>query len=93
MRKIFNLIALILNSIILLIISIFIIRNIITVNSAAAIGIIGESDGPTAIFYSLPQFPFYIIFSVIILLLIIYEIVFLINIKSKNIRKNNNENK
>ncbi len=88
MRKIFNVIALIINSFILIIISIFIIRSIITVNSAASIGIIGGSDGPTSIFYSLPQFPFFIIFSIITLLLIIYEIVFFINIKSKNNNKN-----
>ena len=87
MRKIFNLIALILNSIIILIISIFIIRSIITVNSAAAIGIIGGADGPTAIFVSHPQYIFYTLCIIIILSLVINEIIFIISLNEKNTKK------
>ena len=87
MQKILNIISLTLNSLILLFLLIIAINSFITVNSAESIGIIGGSDGPTAVFYSSP-FPFLLPVGITILVLIIYEIVFLLNLRSKKTSAN-----
>ena len=89
MQKILNIISLTINSIILLILLFIVISNIIDINSAGAIGVIG-GDGPTAIFFSSP-YPFVIPFIFIAFVFIVYEIVFLVNLRNKSNKVKNLE--